>query len=268
MTSSSKDKIEDKIIIYKRLLKQDEDGFIESTECDSLLFSALAGCVPGIKVDIDKAFDGKTWQRRQCSNPCFPEHSKSSISRDMLIGLAWFSYYNSRLDISESVINHAIKNHMIMGEGKLSRTIMTPGLLSTYAWISHKLGGKSRSWIRWIPTGVPTGLSGYQAHLAVLHNLLRKELTSSEKYGKMFYSYYEQSKNNPLFAIAAGRHTEAENSLMNGSLWPDQRLPSELDRKPQWLMERDESEWLPSPGIKVHSGADFLFTAWLLEKMR
>lgn len=261
-------KLKDKITLYKRLLKQDQDGFVESQECDSLLFSSLVGCVPGVKVDIDKAFNGYTWERRQCKTPCFPEHSKSSISRDMLIGLAWFAYYNKRLDISESVIDYALKNFMVMGQGDLSRTIITPGLLSTYVWISYKLGGKNRFWLRWIPAGISTGLTGYQAHLAVLHGLLRKELSGTEKYDNVFDSYFEQSPKNPLFAIAAGWYTKAEESLMNTALWPNTRLPAITDRKPQWLMERDESEWVPGEGKRIHSGADFIFASWLLEKMR
>lgn len=255
-----------KIRLYQRLLKQDEDGFIESHECDSLLFSSLVGCVPGIKVDIDKAFNGQTWERRQCKNPCFPDHSKSSISRDMLIGLCWYAYYNNRLDISESVINHAFKNKMIMGKGAISRIIMTPGLLATYAWVSYKLGGKNRWWLRWIPTGIPSGLEGYQAHLAVLHGLLRKDLSKTKKIDKTLGDYFRHDPRNPLFAIAVGKFDEAKKILKNQSLWPNTRLPDVMDRKPQWLMERDSAEWVPGKGNTVHSGGDFLFAVWLLIK--
>lgn len=254
----------DKVTLYKQLLVQDEDGFIDSEHCDSLLFSALTGCVPDIKVDIDKAFNGKTWERRQCKNPCFPEHSKSSISRDMLLGLAWFAYYNKRLDISESVINHALKNNMIMGEGKLARIIMTPGLLATYAWISYKLGGPSRFWLRWIPTNITKNQTGYQAHLTVLHGLLREKVSGKVKNLDVFDYYYKHSPKNPLFAIAASHYKEAEDSLIEDTFWPNNRLPTNKDRKPQWLMERDPSEWIPGDEDKVHSGADFLFTSWLI----
>jgi hypothetical protein len=253
-----------KINLYKELLISDKDGFIDSEHCDSLLFSALVGCVPGIKVDIDEAFNGKTWERRQCKNPCFPEHSKSSISRDMLLGLAWYAYYNKRLDISESVIKYALSNSFVMGEGLKSRTIITPGLLATYATISYKLGGPNRFWLRWIPGGITKGQTGYQAHLQVLHGLLLKNINKTNKYDKVLEDYYQKSPNNPLFTIASNHKKEAEASLMNEAWWPNDRLPTSKDRKPQWLMERDESEWAPSDDGKIHPGADFVFASWLL----
>src|SRR5690606_36989106 len=64
----------------------------------------------------------------------------STISRDMLLGLAWYAWCNKRLDISEGVIKYALKNWGVMGEGDPARTNIMPNLFSTFCWISYRLG--------------------------------------------------------------------------------------------------------------------------------
>lgn len=258
---------------YLSLIKkaQDKDGFIESSHCDSLLLSGLAGCAPGVEVNIDAAHheDG-TWRRRPCDRPCWPEHSKSTISRDMLLGLCWYAYYNKRLDISEGVIKYAFRHCFKMGKGTklegFSRIMMTPGLLATFAWVSYKLGGPNRWWLRWIPTVTKGKAVGYRGHLAVLHELLRKKL-SGKANNKMLAEYAEYDKQNPLYLYAAGRYEEAEAVLMNAKLFPANELPSTRHRKHPWLpmWESWTDNWKPGKGpIHPHSGGDFLFVAALL----
>lgn len=256
---------------YLDLIKtvQDRHGFIESHECDSLLFTGLVGCVPGFTVDIDAAFDNSTkqWYRRPTDCSCYPDGSVSSISRDMLLGLAWYAYYNKRLDISESVINYALKNKMVMGEGELSRTLMTPSLLSTYCYISYRLGGPNRWWLRWIPDIESKHTTDYQAHLTVLHILLRNELTGKQKNTKVLQYHADRQPLNPLFLIGINDKDTARDVLMQSAWWPNDRLPSSSDRKAQWLPMRDEgSDWEACRDGKIHSGGDYLFCWWLLSK--
>jgi len=159
--------LEQKVQTYLKLLPmvQDKYGFIYSDDCDSLLFTSLIGCVPGVSLHIDAARSAKSsmWERRPCDKPCYPAHSKSSISRDMLLGLCWYAYHNKRLDITEHVIKYALNNYLIMGEGVISRTFMTPALLSTFAWASYKMGGPSRPWLRWIPVAPSKAVVDFQA---------------------------------------------------------------------------------------------------------
>lgn len=258
---------------YIKLLPsvQDKHGFIYSDECDSLLFSGLIGCVPEIKVDIEAAFDSdkQTWQRRPIENPCYPCGSKSSISRDMLLGLAWYAWFNKRLDISEQVIKYALSHWLVMGEGLKSRTILMPGLLATYAEISYRLGGPNRWWLRYCPQIESTSMTGYQAHLSILHVLLRKELTgnSSSLYKRTVKAQYERQPNNPLYAYAAGDIDKAVQLLSDERYWPSDRLPTERDREANWLFQRDEGEaWLPGYGNKVYSGGDYIFLTYLITR--
>lgn len=238
---------------------QDSDGFIESAQCDSLLFTALVGCVPRVNVNIDAAFDGKLWHRRPCDRPCYPQHSKSTISRDMIVGLLWYAWCNGRLDISESIVKHALSNWGVMGKGVLSRTLISPSLLSTAAWVSYQLGGPSRSLLRAIPVtgGIKTD---FEAHLHVLHLALRSRLTGSRGHDSTLAEYADRNRNNALFQIAAGRTTEGARILNDALLFPETRLPTASDRKTPWLWERDYGlDWRQSNSSKVHSGGDYLF---------
>lgn len=267
-----------KYYTYLGLVKtaQDQDGFVEGNECDSLLFTSLVGSIPSISVDIDKAFNSKdgTWHRRQITKSCFPDNSKSTISRDMLLGLAWYSWYNKRLDISEQVIKYALSHFGIMGKAVntktlLSRCFIGPGLLSTFAWISYRLGGPSRAWLRWIPADYGHNLRGFQAHLQVLHILLRAKLSCkmSESDRRKLKNHASRQKRNPLFQYAVGNNNQAIFWLLNEQWWPETDLPSRKDRKSQWLPMRDDGpDWAgttDNPDHK-HSGGDFLFVAGLV----
>jgi hypothetical protein len=270
-----------KVFEYAKMIRdhQDEHGFILTDRCDSLLFSALIGCNSLVRVNIDAAmgFEGE-WYRRPLYNAqgelwAYPEcyacgESKSTISRDMLLGLAWYAYYNKRLDISEGIIKYAFRHGMVMGKGVLSRTLMTPSLLATFAWVSYRLGGPSRSWLRWIPADFGAKVTDYQAHLQCLHILLRKKL--GYKLNPLESSTLSRlaSENpwNVLFQVADGRVDDTIELLECENWWPNDRLPTTADRKGGWLPERDWGDnYKPSDGEpRVHTGGDFLFVAWLL----
>ena len=269
---------------YLKLLPvtQDKHGFIYTDHCDSLLFSGLLGCLPDVGVNIDAALDPETgmWHRRPIENPCYdcknnkPSGSKSSISRDMLIGLAWYAWHNKRLDISEQVIKYALKNWGFMGCAVDITTLwgrcqIMPALFSTFCWISYRLGGPSRAWARWIPADVGGRVTDYQAHLQVLHILLRQQLSGKITKTEQSSLNYQASRqpDNPLFLYAVGRYIEAMEKLATESLWPSDRLPRKSDRKTEWIPMRDQgSDWegAITRDLKVYSGGDFLFVWWLI----
>ena len=269
-----------KHLLYLNLLKsqQDDHGFIESHECDSLLFTCLVGCVEGVEVNITAAMGEEgQWFRRpikdkygkiDLTNECYScKASKSTISRDMLIGLAWYTYINNRLDISEQVIQYALSHYLVMGEGPFSRTLMSPGLLSTFAWISYRLGGPSRWWLRIIPQIESSKVTDYKAHLSVLHIMLRNKLMGNNKYKDILEYHANRNQNNALFQYAAGKVDKAKEILHNQSRFPSNRLPEARDRKGPWLWERDYgSNYEPSNKPKIHSGGDYLFVSELIRK--
>jgi len=271
-------KLHKKSAIYSQLIEsvQCNYGFIEHKHCDSLMFTSLLGCLPDMVIDIDAAFDKNTgmWHRRPLECPCYPKHSKSTISRDALLSLAWFIYYNNRLDLSEQVLSYAFSHWLKMGKGTglegWSRIIMTPSLLATYAWVSYRLGGPSRAWLRWIPVSFgPKLMKGFQAHLQVLHILLRRnltgELSATDKH--ILKEQAKMNSKNALFQYANDNIEEAKLLLENEQWWPADRLPTRGDRKAAWLFERDfGSDWEATSDNpnKIHTGADFLFCNWLI----
>lgn len=246
----------------------DKDGFIYSDECDSLLFSCLLGAIPEVDVNIMSALDKKTgmWHRRPCSKPCYPEHSKSTISRDMLLGLCIYAYCKNRLDILEQVISYALAHYLVMGKGLLSRTIMTPGLLSTYAWASHRLGGPSRPWLRYLPQIESSKVEDYQAHLSVLHIIFRNHLTGKSKYRELLKKHADRVPDNAFYQYAAGRVDKAYTILNNEQYFPSNRLPTKADRKAEYLWQREMKDYAPTDSDHILAPADYLFVYALIEK--
>lgn len=270
---------------YLKLLPTQQDfyGFVDSKHCDSLLFTGLLGCDPNVKVYIEKAMGQPgQWFRRPIYNSygeldfkkeCFTcGQSKSTISRDMILGLCYYIYYNKRLDLSEQLIKYALKNSLIIGKAVdfstlFGRCFLSPGLLSTLAWISYRLGGPSRPWLRHLPQFESKSVVDFQAHLSVLHILLRAQLTGKNRHKKLLEAHYNRQPKNPLFCIATGRKEQAETILLDNSLFPEDRLPTTHDRYVNWLPMRDDGkDWLPdlSSPATCHSGADYIFLYWLL----
>jgi hypothetical protein len=274
--------LQKKYDLYSILVKkhQDEHGFIDTKHCDSLLFSGLLGCVPNTTVNIKAAYDGKSkmWLRRPMSYPeCLQcGGSVSTISRDMMLGLAWYVWKNNRLDIAEQVVKYALSNWCIMGKAAtfkdlIGRCLMTPGLLATWAEISYRLGGPNRWWLRYLPQFESSSVMGYEAHLCVLHILLRKELTGTipKRIEKVLHIHATKNPTNPLFQYAVGKIDDAVSLLMVDTWWPNDRLPTRGDRKESWLIQRNYGDdWKPAKEEKEieHSGADFLFVSSLILK--
>ncbi len=256
---------------YLELLPQVQDkyGFIESHECDALLWTGLVGCLPGLAINIDAAFNSKdkTWHRRPINHPCYPCHSKSTISRDMFLGLAWYCYANKRTDIADQIVKYTLKHFGCMGKGKglegLSRINIMPPLFVTFLLMS-----KWGKYFKWLDLLIPANMmaskkqKGFRAHLQVMHCLLRNKLTGTNKYKNIFKYHAEKQPNNALFQYLVRNRSRAEKILNDPILFPPNRLPTNHDRKACWLWQRDYGkDWCPNYNDKkkAHSGGDFLF---------
>lgn len=274
------DDLENQFELYKTLIKtqQDVNGFIDYQNCDSLLFSGLAGSVPGVTCDLSAAKNSKgQWFRRPLIYPeCFScGGSNSTISKDMCIGLAWYIYANKRLDLCEEFISYALRHFLIIGKSvnlkyTLGTCVVTPGLLATFAEISYRLGGPNRWWLRYLPQVESATVTDFQAHLSVLHILLRQKLTGSisKTNQQILKTHAATQPNNPLFQIAVGNLNRAQVLLANSVWWPANQLPTTANRKEPWLVQRDYgSDWVGDLSVKppkTHSGGDFLFCYALL----
>jgi hypothetical protein len=260
---------------YRDLIKdsQDEFGFIDHKHCDSLLFTGLTYIDSYFEVNIEAARDDNgQWYRRSTTKPCYPTGSKSTISRDMFMGLLWHIWRNQRLDLAEDLYEYGVKNNWIMGEGDIGRIYFSPGLQGTLAEIIYQLGGENHLTVRSIPQ-VYSKNDGFAAHLDVLHILLRGELKGSVANSDLELLKYhrDRSPNNSLFQYAYHKYTDGDMDdaivpLLKEKWFPADRLPSKSDRRESWLWQRDEGEdWTPSESsTEEHHGGDLLFVAYLI----
>lgn len=258
-----------KFVVYKELTREyanQFDGFV-SDSCDSLLFSGLYAATDSSKVDLSLALDesGK-WHRRPLSlGPCYPDNSGSEISRDMFIGLFWGIWRAKNLSLAEQIAEYGEANNWIMGEGDVSRTALSPALASTLYKMIASLGGKRHESKEIFPI-VFDKVKGFEAHLQVLHMLLRAQIDggAEPEYIKAFKYHAERQPENALFQAAYHRYEDGDYSvpmgvLMDETHWPINRLPDGREHCEFWLWQRDNGDdWEPCDAPK-HSGADWIF---------
>ncbi|MEM4379355.1 MAG: hypothetical protein QXL01_01530 [Thermoplasmatales archaeon] len=261
---------------------QDEHGFIETDECDSVLFSGLIS-IADLKINLKAARDEDgMWHRRPLIYPeCWrPESNKgSTISRDMLLGVLWHIWVTQNLKMAEELWDYGIKNSWIMGYGDISRIYLTPGLQATLADIIYKLGGKNHRLTRAIPQMWSKENRGYAFHLDLLHIELRAQVMGgmTDDMLLILNNYYSREPMNPLVQVLyakyiSGNGAKASELLMREDWFPSDRLPTEKDRYARWLPERSyyqedgsiSPDYLPGSGEKSHSGGDLIFCAQLL----
>lgn len=269
--------IKEKADLYSILIQtqSDQSGFIHTDECDSILFSSLKGI--SVNLDILEARDENgRWHRRPLTyEPCYPDHSKSTISRDMLIGVMWYAFSNARLDIAEELFQYGEKNNWIMGEGDVTRIYFTPNLQATLADLIYKLGGENHYVYRNLPRSWPEGLTGFELHLQILHIELFGQLNGfiDKNMVDVVKGAFKRQPENPLISFVYSKYVDSNvlwdcvQDLKNEKYWPSDRLPTNRDRKEPWLFQRDSgTDWEPdaSGEVKTHSGGDFLFLSKLI----
>lgn len=247
---------------------RDGDGFIEFTDCDSLLFSSLAAVGMGSPINLVAArqSDGR-WQRRPLSYiPCYPDHSDTTISWDMLLGVMWYGWANHDLAMLESIWDYGHSRSWIMGDGARSIVTLIPQHVALLAQLIFKLGGADHEERR-IPADFPKGFDSFQAHLLALEILLHRAaydgLPASAP--AAVSDLVSRHPDNPLFLCADGDYRGAADLLNSGAYWPHDRLPTSADRCEQWVPQRD-GPWAPCDDGKTHSGGDLLFVWRLLSE--
>lgn len=248
---------------------QGQAGFITDA-CDALLFTAL-GAVGGLpNVDLRAARGPSGAWYRTPAKDCYPDRSDSSISRDMLLGVMLYAWAFKDLEMADSLYDYGEEHNWVMGQGVPSRTLMTPQLIATLAQLVYKLGGENHDIARRLPVSwSASGVSDFEAHVQVLHIILRRALydTIEVSAQEALNAQASRQPSNPLFQWAAGNVQAATDILKAPLYWPNEQLPTTANRCSPWPLERDSdsSGWLPCPeDPKTHSGADLLFVARLI----
>jgi len=268
--------VQQKYNIYKNLslARQDANGFVEVDKCDSLLFSALLGVALPVNIEAARDSTGQWFRRPLNYEACYPNGAKSTISRDMLIGVLWYIWKNKDLNMAESLFSYGVEHFWIMGEGAASRIYFTPALQSVLAEIIYKLGGYNHYVYRALPQAYFKN-TDFEAHLDILLILLKGELLNAVSDTEKDIIEHQRTRmpGNPLFQYAYHKYFDGDqgdtiNLLLNTKYFPADRLPTTHDRCESWILQRDMGDdWVPCRTDEVpiiHSGGDFLFISHLI----
>lgn len=261
--------------LYRQLISQvqGEDGFIESESCDSLLFSSLAAA-SGVSINLLAAEESPgRWLRRPASLPeCYANGlSRSTISRDQLLGVLWWAYRTRNAPALERLWTYGQARDWFMGDDAVggSHTLLTP-IVPLLSRLRNNLNSKQMdpfwSSIPLVSEG-DQSKRGFEAHLQVLQLLLDKKFRNG--YSPLALTTImrqaQRQPGNPLFQYAAGNVSGAVDILLEENIWPADRLPESSDRYSPWVLERDVGpDWQPGGEPKKHSGADLLFVVYLI----
>lgn len=247
--------------------QMDQDGFVMSGDCDSLLFSSLNAIGRNEEFNIQAAeIEPGKWYRNQRKDGC-----DSSISRDMLMGVMAYSLYFKRLDIAQDLWHYGEAHNWKMGytdSGNLefeARTIMSPGQVALLAQVIHHLGGPDYA-IRFTPQ-VFTAEVGFAGHLTLLHFWMidRMEGELGPIVRKVLTQYRTIAPNNAFVSYLYNKYNGGSQQgtveLLNR--YPVDRLPTGSDWCEAWLQQRvgteDQQGQCSDKG--PWNGGDFLFIA-------
>ena len=264
------DVLNDKANYYLQNAKLDHVGWIDETKCDGLLFNALYAISGGSSDPmLARDEDGK-WHRHPDMD-CYPEGSKSSISRDMFLGLFLWVWVNKRLDVIEDIVTYGeghtdLVGNWVMGEGDVFRTTFTPGMKALAYEIRERLGGASSSYWKYVPE-VNLEQDDFEAHLQVLKiymiHLMRGRISQGAY--DLLESYAKQQPLNAFFQAVYhiykdGDQNDTVKLLLDERFFPRKHMPNENDRCEFYLWQRDMPyRACPSANPKKFSGVDYLF---------
>lgn len=265
--------------VYIELIRsemQDENGFIDYKHCDSLLHTGLLGVHKKIKVNITAAeLSPGQWLRRPINyDECYKSgESRSTISRDMLLGLIWYSVYNDRLDILENLWDYGVNHFWIMGEDDTGgfHTIMNSKMISLLARSIKYLGGNySKFWVN-TPIKFSDNCGGYVCHLTALQIGLLAKINGgvSESEFKVLKQLKNRNPNNILYQTLYHKYLDGDYTKVYNlidSKYPPNRLPNNLDWGDDWPVQRDDDDpgLRPSRETRQHSGGELLFVLALI----
>lgn len=260
--------------------------------CDGLLWTSLWGVACG---DVSIAgFESKSepgrWYRQPEQNcfipPATDNGSKSSISRDMYLGLMWFMWVNRLKPELDRTIKYGEEKNWVVGEAineieLVTRATITPGLSSLLYDMQSKLENSLASNVDPNSSDDAVGINtGFRAHLDVLrislsgdvHGAINdldlrtlRELASREKNNALYQAWYS--------IYSSGDLNKSVDLLLDTKYFPSDRLPTKEDNYcTDYLFQRDEfkdgkvnKDWLPCPEESApHSGTDLVFASYVI----
>lgn len=277
---------------------EDDQGVLPQFKCDSLLFQSFYELATNGDLDISIYEGGRGEWFRSPSHDCFYRDaagepvrngSKTTISRDMFLGLFMHIWFQKDLDKAEGILTYGrnAEPRFFMGDGinfleRETRTHLRPSIRGTLYHLIAALGGEDnpRKNAPYLPSAAS---NGYQLHLMVTHTLLRGLILDgvSDKELNVLKKASDKQPNNAYYSavyhlFADGNQDQAIQILLNEKLFPSDRLPSGQDRCSDYIFQRDydrddsdpkNDDWKPcSDGSnETHPAVDFLWTFKVIE---
>lgn len=225
----------------------DSNGWLVKNSCDGMLWSAKAGTAfcDQFKPEAAEREPGRFGRRPK---PCWNEiegdvGSKSTWSRDMLIGgLLPYIIKCKKIALLNRHIDYGRNNHWKMGlPSDESRVYYNPQIIGTLESTKRLLLNNEKIKSP-IPLFLPSNLTGYEAHLQIMHIWARLYTEEMDFFKKArIKEHFEREPNNPLYAFMKDSLTGNFKHTINLLLDPNNRLSSYVrcDGEPCTL-----AEWL------------------------
>jgi len=246
---------------------QDSNGFVDTGHCDSILHTALISVIPGTNINLSAAEIGPgQWLRRPANYPeCFESgESRSTISRDMILGVIWSAVANKDLEMLERLWEYGSSHAWIMGT-PFYHTILNPNMVSLLSRAIEKLGGE-----KYIERKIPLTFGdcdGYVCHLTALQIALYGYIEGDLSSGQIniLKKLVDKAPANVLFQALYHKYTNGDYSAVKRLMakYPTNRLPTNKDWCDEWPVQRTEVSQ-PCDTPKQHSGGELLFIIWLI----
>lgn len=268
------DRLQERRATYLQLLPevQDDSGFVDTDQCDSLLHSALLAA-GGVHVDLGAArnSDGQWFRRPLNYQECLSSgSSKSTLSRDMVIGLMWAWYMEKDVASAEDFYQYVSARTLKMGESDgspdgISRVYMTPYLMGLLSEVIYELGGPNHiAWRVGTGRGNPA-VTGFEAHLHTLTTLLYGRVTGYYMADELAFIQAQVARmpENALFQYAAAHTDEAARLLL--AQHPADHLPTSAEICDSLPYQRDSiGPCINSTTERTYAPVHFLFLEHLI----
>lgn len=254
-------------------IKKDQDsfGFIHSDQCDSALFSGLISA-GGAPVDIKAARDEKGQWFRTPYKDCYENEindiqssrrSKSTISRDMLIGILWSLYKTEDADALRELKTYAKKSKWIMGQGPIDRTFMTPNMRETlYNLLDQEYKGLIKGWV--------DPINDYDRHVVALNIALRGEKNGSisESAFDLIKKFEKIDQKNTLYKYIIARYSDkSQEQTIRMAIEQSEKYDRKMVCR-RWLWEWHSDTWEGCEKKEYNTGGLTIFIYELLRNSR
>lgn len=251
-------------------------GFILTDECDSTYLSGLIGAALPGTVDLTQARgDGNQWYRRPDHN-CGPAfgNSRSTISRDMMLGVMWWMWRNKDLESANSLMK-TLQNdkYVLKGEGSAGELVFIPSYTNTLAELVLALGGPRYEGELHLPVIIDSSGTGFERNLAVWHLLLRGEIMGGLPASDVetLKTHAIAQPKNPLYQAAYHKYLDGDMSsvvqlLLDSDEWPRDSLPTSKNHCDAWPVQREwsEKDWGSCEPLVEHTGGELIVIYYLI----